>query len=214
MRVGVLALQGGFAAHAAALAALGHEVELLREPAQLDAIEGLVLPGGESTTMWRLLDSSGLMGPLSAWRRGPVLATCAGRSLIAARVFEPAQDSLGWLDVDLRRNGYGRQVDSFESRADTQGWPLVFIRAPRIVRVGPDVEVLARHRERAGASFGGGASTRRPSTPSSPTTAGCMLWCSARSTASRTRAMVKQEHVLPPLPSTAPPRLRLLPHGR
>jgi 5'-phosphate synthase pdxT subunit len=144
MRIGVLALQGDFAAHARALAALGHDVRLARRPADLDRVEGLVLPGGESTTMLRLLESSGLAAPVVRLIRdgAPVLATCAGLILLARKVTGPDQTSFGLLDVTVARNAWGRQVDSFESWSDRGGLPLVFIRAPRIRDVGEGVEVL------------------------------------------------------------------------
>jgi 5'-phosphate synthase pdxT subunit len=137
MIVGVLALQGGFDAHARALAAAGLAARLVRTPADLDGLDGLILPGGESGVMVRLLQRHGLWRPLAALTDIPVLATCAGL-ILAARTVAPAQPSLGWLDIGVVRNGWGRQVDSFE--ADGK----VFIRAPRIVTVGPGVEVLER----------------------------------------------------------------------
>ncbi len=147
MKVGVLALQGGFAPHLSMLRGLGHRAEELRYAAQLPGLHGLVLPGGESSTMLKLLEREGLDGPLDRFVRGgrPVLATCAGMILAAARVEAPAQRSFGWLDLDLRRNGWGRQVHSGEAEADEGGTPLLFIRAPRITRVGDAVEVLARY---------------------------------------------------------------------
>ncbi|MCO5165573.1 MAG: pyridoxal 5'-phosphate synthase glutaminase subunit PdxT [Planctomycetes bacterium] len=148
-RVGVLALQGAFAAHARALARLGHDAVLVRRPPDLDGLEGLVLPGGESTTQLRLLDHLGLVPALERLRLGgvPVLATCAGLILLARRVTGPAQPSLGWLDVDVARNAWGRQLESFEAAADPprDDLPLVLIRAPRVTAVGEDVEVLAAY---------------------------------------------------------------------
>lgn len=143
--IGVLALQGGFAAHARALAALGHEVALVRTAAQLDACSGLVLPGGESTVHLRLLAQGGLEAPLGAFVASgrPVLATCAGLVLAAARVLDPEQRSFGLLDVTVRRNAWGRQLASFEARDDGGSIPVVAIRAPRVVDVGPGVRVLA-----------------------------------------------------------------------
>jgi 5'-phosphate synthase pdxT subunit len=147
-RIGVLALQGGFAAHAAALAAIGdHPVEV-REAAALApaaGLQGLVLPGGESTTMVNLIDRFALRPALEAFVRSgrPVLATCAGLILAARQVSRPAQPSFGWLDVAVIRNAWGRQLDSFEALADDGSTPLVFIRAPRIVEVGAAVQVLA-----------------------------------------------------------------------
>lgn len=146
-RIGVLALQGAFAAHARALERLGHVPALVRLPRDLEGLEGIVLPGGESTTMLNLLDRFELAEPLDRFVRSgaPVLATCAGLILAARAVTHPAQRSFGWLDVDVVRNAWGRQVDSFEARADAprDELPLVMIRAPRIGRVGHGVEVLA-----------------------------------------------------------------------
>lgn len=149
MRVGVLALQGGFAAHGAALADLGHTPVEIRGPESLDTVEGLVLPGGESTAQLRLIDRLGLHGPLDAFVRSgrPVLATCAGVILAARAVEPPGQVSFGWLDLVASRNAYGRQLNSFEARSDPPlpdpPLPLVFIRAPRLVALGDAVEVLA-----------------------------------------------------------------------
>jgi 5'-phosphate synthase pdxT subunit len=137
MTVGVLALQGGFDAHVQALA--GFDVRLVRAPADLRGLSGLVLPGGESTVMLRLMDRHGLWLPLCATRGLPTLATCAGL-ILAARAVTPSQPSLGWLDVAVERNAWGRQLDSFEAEG------RIFIRAPRIVAVGPGVEVLERYR--------------------------------------------------------------------
>jgi pyridoxal 5'-phosphate synthase pdxT subunit len=149
--VGVLAVQGGFAAHARALREIGHDTREVRRPADLDAIGGLVLPGGESTTQLRLLRALDLDRPLSAFIASgrPVLGTCAGLILLASRVISPAQASLGFLDVTVSRNAYGSQRDSFEGVADDGRTILVFIRAPRIVGVGPEVDVLATFRGEA-----------------------------------------------------------------
>jgi len=145
MRIGVLALQGGFDAHLRALAAIGHEAMAVRRASELSCVEGLVLPGGESTTILQQIERDGLREALEGFRERPVLATCAGLILVARAVTQPAQPSLGWLDVDVCRNAYGRQIDSFEARSDEAGDPLVFIRAPKITRVGEGVEVLRRH---------------------------------------------------------------------
>jgi 5'-phosphate synthase pdxT subunit len=143
--LGVLALQGGFEAHAEALRALGHEVLLVRSARALDACGGLVLPGGESTVMLKMLAEAGLRASLAVFVASgrPVLATCAGLILSAARVLDPEQPSFGFLDVTVRRNGWGRQLASFEARDDGDEIPVVAIRAPRIVDVGPRVRVLA-----------------------------------------------------------------------
>ena len=148
-RVGVLALQGDFAEHEAALARFGVATVQVRRPEQMRGLAALVLPGGESTTMLRLLRSEGLWEPVAAWLGSgrPVLATCAGLILLAREVNRPRQESLGVLDVSVDRNGYGRQVASgtFTLRSAALPGPTegVFIRAPRITRVGPSVEVLA-----------------------------------------------------------------------
>lgn len=144
MQVGVLALQGGFAAHVESLRALGHRAVEVRTAAHLDGCEGLVLPGGESSVMLRLLARNpSLRDALDAFvaTGAPVLATCAGLILAAREVVGPAQPSFGWLDVRVRRNAYGPQLHSAEAVADDGETPLVLIRAPRIERVGPAVRV-------------------------------------------------------------------------
>lgn len=153
--VGVLALQGGFAAHARALGRVGAVPRLVRKPADLDGLDALVLPGGESTAMLHGLARDGLEEPLRAFLASgrPVLATCAGLILVAHDVRHPAQRSFDLLDVDVERNAYGTQLDSFATTVDAggafPGFHAVFIRAPRIVRVGRGVEVLARVRGEA-----------------------------------------------------------------
>lgn len=145
MKIGVLALQGAFEAHGRSLEAIGHEVIFVRTAEQLQVCNGLVLPGGESTVHLKLLERGGLVAPL-AWfvaSGKPVLATCAGLILAASRVLDPEQASFGFLDVTVRRNGWGRQLASFEARDDGDEIPVVAIRAPRIVEVGPRVRVLA-----------------------------------------------------------------------
>lgn len=146
MKVGILALQGGYAAHQRTLERIGHECVLVRYATQLAALDGLVLPGGESTTMLKLLAREELADPIAAFVVGgkPVLATCAGLILAAKTVSDPEQASFGWLDIDVSRNAWGRQLDSFEAHSDESELPLVFIRAPRVTRVGSGVEVLAR----------------------------------------------------------------------
>ena len=149
--IGVLALQGAFAAHERALSELGVTTRQVRVPADLVGLDGIVLPGGESTTMSRLLDTAGLREPLAAQLTGglPVLGTCAGMILLAADVLDgqPEQRSFGRIDIAVRRNGYGRQVDSFETDVDVAGlvepFHAVFIRAPLVERHGADVAVLA-----------------------------------------------------------------------
>lgn len=150
MIVGILALQGDVAAHAAALARHGVATRCVRTAADLDGLQGLVLPGGESTTMLRLLEVEGLWAPLLAVLRSgiPVLATCAGLILLAERVEGPAQRSFGLLPVTVLRNGYGRQFHSgtvpLRSTVLPAGTTGTFIRAPRITAVGAGCEVLAR----------------------------------------------------------------------
>ncbi len=149
----MLALQGAFRAHAAELAELGVEAHEVRTRHDLAGVDALVMPGGESTTMSNLLSSSGLFDDLKARLSDgmPVLGTCAGLILLAADVLDgrPDQRSFGALDVTVRRNGYGRQLDSFETELHVDGFdePFhgVFIRAPRVESVGPAVAVLAEH---------------------------------------------------------------------
>ncbi len=148
----MLALQGDFAKHAEALARAGRDSREIRKPEELAEVCGLVLPGGESTTLLKFFDREGWGGPIRAFTASgkPVLATCAGLILLAKKVENPVQNSLGLFDVDVVRNAYGRQVDSFVGRALGPGGDeieAVFIRAPRITRVGAGVEVLAREGE-------------------------------------------------------------------
>ena len=151
MKVGVLALQGAFARHSEVLPGLGAVPLEVRTPGDLDAVDAMVVPGGESTTMSMLLDSSGLRPSLAERLADglPVLGTCAGMILLAVRVTDGRDDqrSFGAIDIDVRRNGYGRQVDSFEDQLSVTGldgpFHGVFIRAPVVERVGSDVEVLA-----------------------------------------------------------------------
>ena len=146
--IGVLALQGAYEAHAQALTAVGAEPKLIRRPDQLTALDGLILPGGESTTLLRHLERDGFFSILHAFvRQTPTFGTCAGVILLAREVRNPPQPSLAALDIAVERNAYGRQLDSTILLAPTTlpGPPLemVFIRAPRIVETGPQVEVLA-----------------------------------------------------------------------
>jgi 5'-phosphate synthase pdxT subunit len=155
-RVGVLSLQGDFACHRAALEALGAETVRVALPGDLEGLDALVLPGGESTTMLRLMGANGLRGPLESFVRAkPVLGTCAGVILLGSDAGGLPAPPLGALDVGVERNAYGRQIDSFCETLDAPplggGFPGVFIRAPRLVRVGPGVEVVARRGERAAA---------------------------------------------------------------
>jgi len=155
-KVGVLALQGDFAAHAAALERAGAEPVLVREPEQFAALDGLILPGGESTTMLKLMRYEGLTESLAEFgRRKPLFGTCAGAILMANEVSSPTQESLGLMDIDVERNAYGRQIDSrvaeispepdFERRTAPGKLEAVFIRAPIIRRVGETGKVLARY---------------------------------------------------------------------
>ncbi|MDO8362592.1 MAG: pyridoxal 5'-phosphate synthase glutaminase subunit PdxT [Actinomycetota bacterium] len=151
--IGVLALQGAFAAHEDALRGLGVATRQVRTPADLAQVDALVMPGGESTTMSRLLRTSHMYQPL-ADRLGsgmPVFGTCAGMILLATEVIDgrPDQRSFGVIDLTVRRNGYGRQVDSFETDIEVRGlatpFHAVFIRAPKVMATGAAVEVLAVH---------------------------------------------------------------------
>jgi 5'-phosphate synthase pdxT subunit len=147
-RIGVLAIQGDFDAHATALREAGAEPVLVRKPDQLATVAGLVIPGGESTTFLKFLERDGFLGALEDFVRSkPTFGTCAGCILLAKEVMHPAQQSLGVLDITVERNAYGRQIDSLIEMSPTrlEGGPLelVYIRAPRIVKTGPGVEVLA-----------------------------------------------------------------------
>lgn len=151
--VGVVALQGDYDAHRAMLEELGVENRLLRHAADLESVGALVLPGGESTTLLRLMADEPWFEALSAFHQSgrPILATCAGALLLAQEVVGPSQPSLGFVDATLERNGWGRQVDSFEAVLDVEGLdeplPVAFIRAPRVRRVGPSAKVLAHHED-------------------------------------------------------------------
>ena len=154
MTVGVLALQGDFAAHQRALADLDAQAAQVRSASELAAADALILPGGESTTMLKLLLEEGLFEPLREFAgKRPTLGTCAGAILLAAETLSPSQPSLGLLDITIERNAYGRQLDSsirlvqpseaFEQAVGAGELEAVFIRAPIVRRVGADVEVLA-----------------------------------------------------------------------
>lgn len=144
-KIGVLALQGDFDAHRQRLEELGATVVLVKKPEQLDEIDGLVIPGGESGTFLKLLGEAGFEKLKQFVLAKPTFGTCAGAILLAKEVENPAQAGLGALDIDIRRNAYGRQIDSSIREGQLGNSPLemVFIRAPRISRVGPEVEVLA-----------------------------------------------------------------------
>ena len=145
IRVGVLALQGDFDAHRKRLEELGADVVLVRKPEQLDEIDGLVIPGGESGTFLKLLGESGFEKLKQFVRVKPTFGTCAGAILLADEVENPKQSGLGALDIRIRRNAYGRQVDSSirEGRLGNDAIEMVFIRAPKIERVGSGVDVIA-----------------------------------------------------------------------
>jgi 5'-phosphate synthase pdxT subunit len=152
MKVGVLALQGAFAAHASCLRALGAEPLEVRTRAELASVDALVLPGGESTTMSMLLETADLFDPLSVRLAAglPTLGTCAGMILLGAEILDgrPDQRCFGAVDISVRRNAFGRQVDSFEAdlplaELGDDAFRAIFIRAPFVERTGSDVEVLA-----------------------------------------------------------------------
>ena len=145
MTIGVLALQGDFDAHRKRLEELGAEVVLVKKLEQLDEIDGLVIPGGESGTILNLLGEDGFEKLKQFVGMKPTFGTCAGAILLASEVENPTQAGLGALDIRIRRNAYGRQIDSSIREGKFSGSPIemVFIRAPRIERVGPTVEVIA-----------------------------------------------------------------------
>ena len=150
MKIGVLAVQGDFDAHKRALSRIGVDATEVRRPADIDNIDGLIIPGGESTTMLKFITEENLGTAIEnfAKKGKPVFGTCAGAILLAREVKNPAQPSLALIDITVERNSYGRQVDSFIGEADCsmEGGPLeaVFIRAPRIKEVGAGVTVLAK----------------------------------------------------------------------
>jgi len=149
MKVGILAVQGDFEAHGATLARMGVEYAFVRMPHDMDGMDAVILPGGESTTQWKFLVEEGLDKALLAHaaREGAIFGTCAGAILLAREVRNPAQASLGLADITVVRNGYGRQLASEVRHEATSLSPapieMVFIRAPVIERAGPGVEVLA-----------------------------------------------------------------------
>jgi pyridoxal 5'-phosphate synthase pdxT subunit len=152
LRIGVLALQGDFARHRAALARCGVESIEVRKPEQLALVDGLIIPGGESTTLLNLMESGDFVSALEKFHADgrPVFGTCAGLIVLARAVESPPQFSLGFIDAVVERNSYGRQRESFEATGtaelDGRSTPIemVFIRAPRIRQVGPGVDILAR----------------------------------------------------------------------
>lgn len=156
MKVGVLSLQGDFEAHGAALERAGATPVFVRERDQLDDIDGLIIPGGESTTMLKLMEYEDLMAPIADFgRQKPMFGTCAGAILMASEVSNPAQPALGLMDLSVERNAYGRQIDSrvvkiepeaaFTERTDPGPIEAVFIRAPIIRHLGCEAQILARY---------------------------------------------------------------------
>jgi 5'-phosphate synthase pdxT subunit len=150
-KIAVLALQGDFEAHRKALSEIERESFEAKRPADLASADGLILPGGESTTLWKFFEMEPWEEALAAFARSgrPILGTCAGAIVLAREVENPAQRALDLIDIVIERNAYGRQVDSFIADVDCPSLgdplPAVFIRAPRIRRVGESVEVLGRH---------------------------------------------------------------------
>jgi len=147
-RIGVLALQGDFEAHRDALQRAGAESREVRTASDLDSVDGLIIPGGESTTMLKLIEEESLGSALKDFgTTKPIFGTCAGAILLASEVINPVQKSLGLMDLTIERNGYGRQIDSRIAGIDLDGEnaEAVFIRAPVIRRVGPAAKVLASY---------------------------------------------------------------------
>jgi len=151
MKIGVLAVQGDFAAHRRRLEELGAEVVEVRKPEQFDEIDGLIIPGGESTTFLKVLGEAGFHKLQNFVQTRPTFGTCAGAIMLAARIENPARQGLGALDLTVRRNAYGRQINSFiasgsavEELGDGGPLEMVFIRAPKFENLGREVEVLAR----------------------------------------------------------------------
>ncbi|MEW6730892.1 MAG: pyridoxal 5'-phosphate synthase glutaminase subunit PdxT [Acidobacteriota bacterium] len=153
MRIGVLALQGDFAKHGEALTRLGVDWREVRTPNDLTGLDGIIIPGGESTTMLRLMRDEGLFEPLRQFvNKHTTFGTCAGAILLAREVHNPLQESLQAMDITIERNAYGRQIDSFTTSAQASALgnepvELVFIRAPIIVKTGADVTVLAKYQD-------------------------------------------------------------------
>ncbi len=152
--IGVLALQGDYVEHQRMLERLGRSSRQIRKASELEGLGALILPGGESTTMVKFMEEEDLMQPLRDFYRsgGALYGTCAGTILMARAISAPSQASLGLMDIDVERNGYGRQIDSHESpgacrELGEEPLPMVFIRAPIISRTGPEVRVLVEHRD-------------------------------------------------------------------
>lgn len=151
MKVGVLALQGDFIEHIGVLEKLGAEAIPVRKPEELSGLDRLIIPGGESTTMLNLMHSFSLFEPLKELAQAglPVMGTCAGMILLARKVSGSDMDTLAVMDMEVRRNAFGRQTDSFEAELampvlGREPVPAIFIRSPRILSTGPKVEILAR----------------------------------------------------------------------
>lgn len=156
MKVGILALQGAFAVHEEMLQSLGADTVQVRTSQDLDLVDALVMPGGESTTMSHLLNTSQLFDPIAERINNamPVFGTCAGMILLAKSISDGRSDQrfFGAIDIDVQRNAYGRQVESFETELNVEGlqspFLAMFIRAPHVVRLGADVEVLSTHEDK------------------------------------------------------------------
>ena len=154
VKIGVLALQGAVREHIKSIEASGAQAVVVKHAEDLAGIDGLILPGGESTTMRRLIDLYGMMEPLRAFAKAghPMFGTCAGLILLADSLVGYDQPHIGVMDVTVERNSFGRQVDSFEANLSIKGvaedFPAVFIRAPHITEVGPNTNVLCEHNGR------------------------------------------------------------------
>jgi 5'-phosphate synthase pdxT subunit len=153
VKIGVLGLQGAVSEHLQALEAVGAEGSTVKRPEQLAELDGLILPGGESTTMRRLMDRSGLFEAIKAFaEEKPIFGTCAGLILLAKKIEGQAGPHLGLMDINVRRNAFGRQVQSFETPLEIKGvaddFVGVFIRAPYILEAGPNVEVLSKYEDK------------------------------------------------------------------
>ena len=155
-RVGILALQGDYAAHGKVLDELGVDWQLVKMPAELEAVDGLIIPGGESTTLLKLMAPIAMRPALEAFHAQdhPIFGTCAGLILLAQETKNPSQEALGFIDLVAERNGYGRQIDSFVGpgvplirELEPSPLEMVFIRAPKILQLGPDVTPLATCQE-------------------------------------------------------------------
>ena len=151
MKIGILALQGDFAEHINIIDKLGIQPIEIRQPAQLEALDGLIIPGGESTTMLKLMHSYNLFQPIKELANNglPIMGTCAGMVLLGKKVSNPDMNTLSLMDIEVKRNAFGRQLDSFETKIaipllGDKPFPAVFIRAPLIDSAGPDVNIIGR----------------------------------------------------------------------